>query len=267
VQEELLKKNFRPLVNLGKTYKNTKTLISVECKVCGKRQTKSFNQILMGQGCNNCNQNNVNQKICRATFERIFDEDFLQVYPRWLTTKEHERLQLDGFCERLGIAFEYQGEQHYHKKAYFATKSSFRDLVRRDAAKREACVHHGVLLIEIPYTVTKEKIPQFIISKPLQNGVPVRKSVLKLQITDLDVTIVSTAQKLHKKLSEHGDTLLSRQILGISDKVLIRCGKCHHEYEKRPECVLSRDEFCPKCAYLRGAKARLSKRYTQQYNL
>ncbi len=56
-------------------------------------------------------------------------------------------MELDIFIPTYSLAFEYQGAYHYRNS--FLMSSAYAE--SRDAEKREACVTHGVSLIEIPY--------------------------------------------------------------------------------------------------------------------
>ena len=62
-------------------------------------------------------------------------------------------LELDGYCKELGLAFEYQGEQHYNPQNFFhrGKSGSFRRLVERDELKVRLCEKAGVRLLVVPY--------------------------------------------------------------------------------------------------------------------
>jgi hypothetical protein len=73
-------------------------------------------------------------------------------------------LELDCFNEKLGIAVEYMGQQHY-KWCSFAkqTYSDFREQVKRDRLKKELCEKNNVQLIVVPYNVSHNLIHTYII--------------------------------------------------------------------------------------------------------
>jgi len=55
-----------------------------------------------------------NQEHCRKYFESIFNEKFITCRPKWLKNPEtNYPMQLDGYCSKFNLAFEYNGEQHY----------------------------------------------------------------------------------------------------------------------------------------------------------
>src|SRR3989344_3615718 len=49
---------------------------------------------------------------CKEIIENIFKRSFNKVRPSFLKYKNGRNLELDGFCESLGIAFEMNGIQH-----------------------------------------------------------------------------------------------------------------------------------------------------------
>lgn len=68
------------------------------------------------------------------------------------------RLELDGYCRNLSLAFEYNGEQHYRLCRWFKMEQNDLDSIRsRDRLKVELCRSHGVRLIVIPYTIRELK--------------------------------------------------------------------------------------------------------------
>lgn len=73
------------------------------------------------------------------------------------------RLELDGYCQELQLAFEYNGEQHYKwSKHYHRTEEQFKNMQDRDERKLNYCDENNVCLIIIPYTIEFVDIREFI---------------------------------------------------------------------------------------------------------
>ncbi len=58
-----------------------------------------------------------------------------------------QKIELDIFIPNYGLAFEYQGKQHF--KEYDGVPVDERRA--RDEMKRELCKENGITLIEVPY--------------------------------------------------------------------------------------------------------------------
>jgi hypothetical protein len=63
-------------------------------------------------------------------------------------------MQLDVYVPFYGVAFEYQGEYHYH--THFKTGNNVR-VKTRDLEKDRACKDYGITLIHIPYWWKKDR--------------------------------------------------------------------------------------------------------------
>ena len=103
--------------------------------------------------------------ICRDYLERRFNCRFDKIRPDFLKNPVMGgyNLELDCFNKNLGLAIEYNGAQHYKYIPYFhRNKEAFANQKYRDEMKRTKCRENGILLIEVPYTVSHEKIPIFL---------------------------------------------------------------------------------------------------------
>ena len=98
--------------------------------------------------------------------ERIYGVPFKTIRPDWLRNPETgAKLELDCYNDELKIAVEYNGEQHYKWPNFTnQTYEQFINQVRRDKLKTELCDRNGVYLIPVPYNVSHDKIPEFIMS-------------------------------------------------------------------------------------------------------
>jgi hypothetical protein len=102
----------------------------------------------VGSWCPYCRLKN--ESDCRTIFETLSGRNFVKCRPEWL-----QGLELDGYCEELGIAFEYNGEQHYVLRPAWH-KNGVKDLEQqqeRDARKAELCENNSIVLVVIPYTI------------------------------------------------------------------------------------------------------------------
>jgi hypothetical protein len=101
----------------------------------------------------------VNEEECREIFERIFNEKFPKIrHEKIINPKTNRRLELDGYNEKLKLAFEYQGEQHYKKTGkYNKTNKALEYQQFKDEIKRSKCKEIGITLIEIPYHVENKE--------------------------------------------------------------------------------------------------------------
>jgi hypothetical protein len=109
----------------------------------------------------------------REIFESLTGKKFPSVRPQWLKnpdSKSNGLLQLDGYCEELKLAFEYDGEFHYVPYWGTNTTSSLKATQLRDKVKDTLCEAFGVSLIRIPYT-EKKNLENFIKSNLLQVGI------------------------------------------------------------------------------------------------
>jgi hypothetical protein len=87
------------------------------------------------------------EQATREVFEKLFNEKFPKVH---LPFMERLELELDGYCEKYNIAFEYQGIQHYEFNAFFHNSvEDFEKQKERDQRKRKLCLENNINLIEI----------------------------------------------------------------------------------------------------------------------
>ena len=83
--------------------------------------------------------------------------------------KTNYPLELDGYCEELMIAIEYNGIQHYVWPNFYHSKvEDFFSQRDRDLIKEDICRERNVCLIRIPYTVPILRIPLAIYAKLLE---------------------------------------------------------------------------------------------------
>ena len=106
---------------------------------------------------------------CKRVLESIFGKPFVSVRPNFLKNRaiqSHHNLELDCFNQELGIAIEYNGQQHYKFTPFFhKNKEAFQNQQYRDYIKKDLCKKNNIILIEVPYTVPFNKIEHYLIDK------------------------------------------------------------------------------------------------------
>jgi predicted lactoylglutathione lyase len=143
--------------------------VNIEFQCCKKHIfTRTLQSIQHGSWCPKCRYKS--EEACREIFESIYSVPFPKRRPT-----ELEGLELDGYCQDLGIAFEYDGKQHYEYIPFFHRHGEI-DLEKqqiRDKKKDRLCIENAICLVRIPYTFSydaKEDLKEFIQTKLCEYG-------------------------------------------------------------------------------------------------
>ena len=102
--------------------------------------------IKRGTWCPHC-QENRREKECRNIFQKLTGKQFIKT-----RTILSGNLELDGYCDELKLAFEYNGIQHYNTVPYLKVdEDRLKRIQSRDAKKIQLCKKRNIHLIVIPY--------------------------------------------------------------------------------------------------------------------
>ena len=148
---------------LSATYKGMNNKYEWKCPD-GHTWMATAHHIKSGTGCPYC-KSYITEEACRFIFQELTGCDFKKNRSILGT-----RLELDGYCNKLKIAFEYQGKQHYaFIKHLHRRLENHEAQKRRDELKKCLCKEKRIDLLEIPYHVND--LEPFIRSKLELRGI------------------------------------------------------------------------------------------------
>lgn len=212
----------------------------------GHRWRTSPYYIRKGGWCPYC-QWFFNEEKCRYVLEHFTG----RLFPR--NRSILGGLELDGYCDKLLLAFEYNGKQHYEFSKFFhRTIATFQKKQEDDKRKIELCKKQGILLIIVPYTESKtETSLVFFIKKCLPSRCIQNVGEIKFQTLHRQLSVLRQLNDLVR--ARRGD-LLSAVYKGNHSDLEWKCVK-GHVWKARPSSIKS-GSWCPKCAG--NAKLKLS---------
>jgi hypothetical protein len=206
--------------------------------------------IIRGGWCPNCKQG-LGERITRAFFEQIFDREFVRLRPDWLVSQSGNRLELDGYCEELKLAFEHQGAQHFRwLQSFHQSEDDFKAQIARDEEKRTICRKLGIALIEIPEVPQLTSVPDLknLIIAECDRANVVLPSDAKTKDIDLGPTYsLGPHQRLVDVASERGGELLSDNFKGYHRRHSWKCD-AGHTWDATPSSIIYGGSWCPYCA-------------------
>jgi hypothetical protein len=130
---------------------NTRSVLRWKCSRGHVWSAQLSNVFYNGTWCPSCRHRG--EQICREVFESKFCFRFPKTNPAWLRGRipGERALQLDGFCQELRLAFEYDGPQHRMVDGVFnRCRNDLMKAQKRDEWKDSQCAKAGVILIRIP---------------------------------------------------------------------------------------------------------------------
>lgn len=233
-------------------YRNTGQKVLWEC-AAGHQWTATVGSVRgSGTWCPYCSQG-VSEQICRAILENAFGQDFPKHRPKWLINSLGNRMELDGCCANLGLAFEYNGEQHYIKhRAFHGASKTLDRRIADDQLKVKLCRTNGVALIVIPYTVIREELGVFIFEECKRLGFDAPKE--SFQWDPLDIAHANTKKffEIQSVARKNGGECLSEAYIDSKTKMRFKCVE-GHEWSAVPQHLIS-GVWCPTCGRKNAAQ-------------
>jgi len=240
---------------LSKKYLDAKTGLLWQCSE-GHRWEARPTTIQTGSWCPQCSSG-LAERICREFFEQLFGKPFPKARPQWLRLDGRTRLELDGYCEELQLAFEHQGPHHYGVNIYSSRPIGW--LRKRKQHDREKCLRcrkHGVVLIcvpEIPVHLKLDEVKDYIRRQCGRKGVPLPRGFACKRVNLIRAYSEPRARREMDELSliarSRGGACLSRTYKGALAKLLWQCKK-KHRWCANPWDIKA-GNWCPHCRGLR----------------
>ena len=223
--------------------------VLLKCKF-GHLWTTTLAKLSIGRWCCICARGR-GERIVRLFFEQMLGHSFPPVWPEWLRTNDGHKMQLDGCCERLKIAFEHQGRQHSRPVSMYGGGKAFRELRKRDLRKRRLCRKHGMTLISVPAVgedLPLENLQTWIAKACRRRGISLPSNAETVEIC-FERAFVGEwehqLQSLQEKARQQGGRCLSKRYFGSKIKLKFECA-LGHIWSAAPVNIKA-GHWCPKC--------------------
>lgn len=190
----------------------------------------------------------VGEEVTRGIFELLTGQSFTRCNPSWLVTKQGRRMQLDGYCDSLRLAFEYQGIQHAKEMPkFFHRDSSFRRQQERDKRKLSLCGAQGITLLQVVAPRRLRDLPRNIAALLKDAGIVMQLSPDRVDLLSLGLDPDSSASaRFHQAVEAKSGKVLARRWHGVNEQTLIRC-RHGHVFAQTPKRI-HQGRWCPDCA-------------------
>ena len=239
---------------LSKKYVNFNTKLKWEC-IEGHNWLSAPSSIKRGSWCPKC-KSYFNEEICRLTFEELFRTPFNKTKPSWLINSRSNRMELDGYSNKLKIAFEYNGAQHYKINRFSKTKTELKQRIKDDIDKKSICKKKKILLIVITYEDNLLDLPIKIKNILLKNNINIKKINFKKNIDFNKIyqhrAFINEMQEIAKG---RGGKCLASKYDKSSTHYKWKCKK-GHIWENSFNNIKNKGQWCRVCATKKNSEAQ-----------
>jgi len=232
---------------LSDTYIKVSEYLEFKCEFGHK--WKATYASIKDHWCHECSPHiSMGERCARAIVNIMFNEEFVSCRPEWLKNPDTNRnLEIDIYCEKIKLGFEYNGAQHYiFIEQFHKTLDKFKELQKRDQLKLNKCIENGIKLISIPYTVKIRNLQQFIIEACEKNDIVIPNKN-KININELKIFSNYQTEKYEKLINivelKKGECLSDTYI--PESLMIFKCEK-DHVWETDPINIIN-GSWCDKC--------------------
>ena len=162
-------------------------------------------------------------------------------------------MELDGYSEKYGLAFEHDGIQHRVRVEYFQpNEGDFEAQAKRDRLKDEKCDNLGITLVRVPDrgVLPLRKIRQYVRDAIIDLGYDVPEVLPDDSVFYANVrakrSVDKYIEKVRKIVTDRNGTLQSDSIPTREWPILVCCAQ-DHKFETKYDNLV-RGRWCPECS-------------------
>ena len=242
---------------LSEKFQGDKVKLKWECSEKHQWEAVLYT-IRNGSWCPECS-GGLGERLLRACMEQLFQQPFPRLRPNWLKSTKGVPLELDGYCEGLGIAFEHHGLQHFKAVSWTRKTTGEENLKaftaqkRRDERKLKLCALNGVKVLIIPEIPTvlaindvKAKIGEELTRLGISFPQGFAEKIFDFSKVYSVPRIREMEAALQRLAAERGGQLVAESYRGMSEKARWKCSK-GHEWEAVCTSV-KMGTWCPTCS-------------------
>jgi hypothetical protein len=229
------------------------TMLEVQCKEGDHRPFwTEIRRLENGHWCKKCRKPGIFENAVRALFEHLVMKPFPTQKPSWLVNSDGNAMELDGYNEELGLAFEYQGEQHFRFVPFFhGSEAQFEKRVQDDETKKDLCYQRGIALICPDYSIDPDKLESFLRAELVK-----ARPNLSLNSENLDWRGIEIGngefrrkhlRELQKIADERGGKCLSSVYISNSTHLWFKCAVENHKPWKAVPSSIKKGTWCDAC--------------------
>lgn len=248
---------------LSKEYINGRTKLQWKCNIPEHAIWEATHSKVLKSSnwCPQCQENrNIQEFRVRKILNYLFDTEFVKTRKlEWNKNPQTGNfLELDGYSEKLKVAFEYQGQQHYDN-IFRKEQLAYDTQEIRDLLKRENCGNKGVKLITIHKIHKKhvndyELILQNILSSIEESSIQLNKVINMEVIREIfklspkNKHTISFLKKAKDYAVSRGGECVSNEYVNLNTEMKWKCmNSVHSIWGKSFERIVSNKTWCPEC--------------------
>jgi hypothetical protein len=205
-------------------------------------------KIKQGRWCPECSSG-LGERLVRFHLEAIFGVPFPKVRPSWLLSPTGRPMELDGYNEALGLAFEHDGPQHREPVKFFGGPERAALQRSHDELKDRICEVRGVVLVRVDERVQSRVLRQVLLAALDLRSVfvPFREQPVAWQDVYRGAAAEQMLAELRQIANNHDGQLVSEAYSGSRVPLFWRCIRGHCWFAT-PASVKNSGSWCRGCA-------------------
>ena len=227
--------------------------LKVQCKETNHESFwTDIHRLENGNWCGQCRTPGIFENAVRLLLEHLIGEPFPKERPSWLVNSKGNQMEFDGYNEELGLAFEYQGEQHFNFVPFFhGTKAAFHNRLEDDKLKKELCKARDIALICPDYLLDPDGLESFLrcelrIAKP-----QIKLNSDSLNWGEMNIGNEEVRRSYLRELIDiaeaKGGKCISNVYINNHTKLRFTCANKNHDEWTAVPSTIKNGTWCNKC--------------------